>query len=186
MPRLQVFLFHSICSSGARLSGTSAHGETSLAILLMIFMTTGSKAIGGQGRYWTDSYAGPPLNLDWIWAVEHHKPSVCMFSWRSTAMNIIKPKTSRGLHLLPPLQTKGTLSRGGAKSDQFLGWGQNLVLSPLKPIHDIFGFVSKPYKCAGSEWCLYASFAFKGLILRCGPVSMKLKGLCMYAKLRPA
>jgi len=25
---------------------------------------------------WTDSHAGPPLNLDWIWAARHQTPSV--------------------------------------------------------------------------------------------------------------
>jgi len=40
MPRLQVFLSHSVCSSGARLGGTSAIGEPPLAIQLMTFMTT--------------------------------------------------------------------------------------------------------------------------------------------------
>ena len=74
MPRLQVFLSHSVHSSGARLGGTSAHEEPPPAIPLMIFMT-----IGGE---WTGSHAGLPLNLDWVWAVGHHTPSVCMFSWR--------------------------------------------------------------------------------------------------------
>ena len=40
MPHLQVFLSHSVHSSGARLGETSAHAEPSLAIPLMIFMTT--------------------------------------------------------------------------------------------------------------------------------------------------
>ena len=40
MPRLQVFLSHSIHSSVAILGGTSANGDPPLAIPLMIFMTT--------------------------------------------------------------------------------------------------------------------------------------------------
>ena len=42
-----------------------------------------AKQLGGQSRDWTDSHAGPPLNLDWIseqWDIKHHR--VCTFSWR--------------------------------------------------------------------------------------------------------
>jgi len=40
MPCLQVLQFCSVCSSGAKPGGTSAHGGSTLAITLMIFMTT--------------------------------------------------------------------------------------------------------------------------------------------------
>ena len=43
-----ILLSHSIRSSAAKLGGAHTHGETPLAILLMIFMTPTSPAIGGQ------------------------------------------------------------------------------------------------------------------------------------------
>jgi len=46
MPLWQVLLSHSVRSSGARHCETSTHGEPLLAILLMIFMTTGAKQLG--------------------------------------------------------------------------------------------------------------------------------------------
>jgi len=51
MPRLTVFLSHSVRSSGGRLGGTSAHGEPPLAIPLMIFMSTQGES--SWGSKWT-------------------------------------------------------------------------------------------------------------------------------------
>jgi len=50
MPRLQVFLSHSICSSGARLGGTSAHREPPLTIP---FVTTQEPS--NRGSKWRNS-----------------------------------------------------------------------------------------------------------------------------------
>jgi len=49
-----------------------------------IIMITQKPSNLGQSRDWTDSNAGPPLNLDCIWSVANHTPSVlmCMSSWR--------------------------------------------------------------------------------------------------------
>jgi len=53
-------------------------------------------------------------------------------------MNIIKPNTLSGhTPAAPPLVG--------------IGWGPNLVLSPLKPIYGMIGSDENPYNCVGCE-----------------------------------
>jgi len=63
----------------------------------------------GQSGDWTDSHAGLPLNLDWIWALAHHTPSVCMFSWRQECqMPVWGHQSGLWISLNPiPSHTKG-------------------------------------------------------------------------------
>ena len=79
VPHSQVLLSHDIHSSGAGLGGTSAHGEPPPTILLMIFMTIQKPSNWGS-KWRLDWFSF--LNSVQIWAVAHHTPSVCMFSWR--------------------------------------------------------------------------------------------------------
>jgi len=68
MPHSQVLLSNGIHSSGARLGGTSSHGESHLAILLMIFITIqklsnwGSKWRLNWFLYRTSPILGPDLS----------------------------------------------------------------------------------------------------------------------------
>jgi len=48
MPGSQVLLSHSVCSTGARLGGTSAHEESAIAIPVMIFMSYQEPSDRGQ------------------------------------------------------------------------------------------------------------------------------------------
>ena len=96
MPCSQVLLSHSVRSPGTRLCGTSAWKAPSGKAINDIH---NHQAIGGQSGYWTDSHAGPPLNLDWIWAGAHHTSPVCMFLRPSEqSINLNKPNTLRKLH----------------------------------------------------------------------------------------
>jgi len=61
-----VLLSHRIHSSGVRLDGASAHGESPLTIPLMIFMTTQKPKNWVKSGDWTDIHARPPINIDWI------------------------------------------------------------------------------------------------------------------------
>jgi len=63
MPHSQVLLSHSVCSSGARLGGTSAHGEPPLAKLRIT--TQEPSKWGSEWRLdWFSCRTSPPLGLD--------------------------------------------------------------------------------------------------------------------------
>ena len=61
------------CLSPTRLGRTSVHASGNTINPLMIFMTTQEPS---NWRLKYDSHAGPPLTLDWIWAVGHHTTNV--------------------------------------------------------------------------------------------------------------
>jgi len=113
-----VFIFHSVRSSGARLGGTIAHGEPSLDIPLMIFMTNQEpKQLGVKVEI--ELILMQDLLYTWNgseqWDITHHQCAVFLKTQvpnvrlrpSECSMNIIKPNVPKGLHLLSPFS--GTL-----------------------------------------------------------------------------
>ena len=141
---------------GARLGGTSAPGESSLAMPLMIFMTTQEPSNWGSKWIldWFPWRTSPKLGLD-LSSDPSHTISVHVFlnTWvpnarlRSTEQH--QPQYAKGV--TPPSTTfSGEVC---AKIwPNFWVRSQNLVLSPLKPFYGILCCDEKPYKCTGSEW----------------------------------
>ena len=122
-----------------RLSGTNSHGEPPLAILSMTTLEPSNR-----GSKWRLDWFSCRTS-HWIWAVAHHTPSNCMFSWRPKCQIPVWDHRGglwisinpRELHPLPTPQPK----RGHQNLTKFLTCSQNC---PLKLFYGIFCCDEKP------------------------------------------
>ena len=171
MPCSQVLLSHSIRPSESQTWWAKHTWRAPSGNTVRYPWLPGSQAIGGQIRDLDWFSCRTTLKLDWIGAVAHHTPSMCMFSWRSEhQMPAWSHRSGLWISLnpkhwgaVPPfVNPQFTFSLGCVpKSDQIFEFLAKLGPEPSKSMALLF--CEKPYKFEGSKWQLWLSLGLKGL-----------------------